>query len=81
MECGLLPSGIPEIKNFFVQGTDLELNLSIIIYNQQKQFLFASEIKAILQIIIQPDKQTLFDSFANGYSDHNERTFFEDINN
>jgi len=49
-------------------------------YDQQKQFLFASEIKAILQIISSaPDKQTLFDSFAKGYSDHNERTFFEDI--
>lgn len=49
-------------------------------FNQQKQFLFASEIKAMLQIISSaPDKQTLFDSFANGYSDHNERTFFEDI--
>lgn len=49
-------------------------------FNQQKQFLFASEIKAILQVINSaPDKQTLFDSFANGYSDHNERTFFEDI--
>jgi asparagine synthase (glutamine-hydrolysing) len=49
-------------------------------FDQQKQFLFASEIKAILQIISSaPDKQTLFDSFANGYSDHNERTFFEDI--
>ena len=79
-ECGLLPSGILEIRSFFVQGTDLELNLSIIIINQQKQFLFASEIKAILQIISSaPDNQTLFDSFANGYSDHNERTFFEDI--
>lgn len=49
-------------------------------YNQQKQFLFASEIKSILQVInSEPDKQTLFDSFASGYSDHNERTFFEDI--
>lgn len=49
-------------------------------YNQQKQFLFASEIKSILQVInSEPDKQTLFDSFANGYSDHNERTFFKDI--
>jgi asparagine synthase (glutamine-hydrolysing) len=49
-------------------------------YNQQKQFLFASEIKSILQVInSKPDKQTLFDSFAYGYSDHNERTFFEDI--
>ncbi len=49
-------------------------------FNQQKQFLFASEIKAILQVISSaPDKQTLFDSFASGYSDHNERTFFEDI--
>ena len=49
-------------------------------YKQQKEFLFASEIKAILQVIDSPsDKQTLFDSFAYGYSDHNERTFFEDI--
>jgi asparagine synthase (glutamine-hydrolysing) len=49
-------------------------------FDQQKQFLFASEIKAILQIISSaPDKQTLFDSFTHGYSDHNERTFFEDI--
>ena len=49
-------------------------------YDQQKQFLFASEIKAILQVIDSPsDKKTLFDSFAYGYSDHNERTFFEDI--
>jgi asparagine synthase (glutamine-hydrolysing) len=49
-------------------------------YNQQKEFLFASEIKAILQVIDSPsDKQTLFDSFVYGYSDHNERTFFEDI--
>lgn len=49
-------------------------------YNQQNQFLFASEIKAILQVINStPDKQTLVDSFASGYSDHNDRTFFEDI--
>lgn len=43
-------------------------------------FIFASEIKAILQVIkTEPDKQTLYDSFSYGYSDHNERTFFEDI--
>jgi len=49
-------------------------------YDQQKQFLFASEIKAILQVInSKSDKKTLFDSFAYGFSDHNERTFFEDI--
>lgn len=49
-------------------------------FNSHQQFLFASEIKAILQLIkSKPDKQILYDSFAYGYSDHNERTFFEDI--
>lgn len=49
-------------------------------YSRQKQFLFASEIKSILQIIkSETDRQTLFDSFANGYSDHSERTFFEAV--
>jgi asparagine synthase (glutamine-hydrolysing) len=49
-------------------------------YDQQKQFLFASEIKSILQVINSTsDKQTLYDSFAYGHSDHNERTFFEGI--
>jgi len=49
-------------------------------FNSHQQFLFASEIKAILQLIkSKPDKQILYNSFAHGYSDHNERTFFEDI--
>lgn len=49
-------------------------------HDQQNQFLFASEIKAILQAIkSSPDKNILFDSFTSGYSDHNERTFFENI--
>ncbi|MFC2135023.1 asparagine synthase (glutamine-hydrolyzing) [Bacteroidota bacterium] len=49
-------------------------------YDFQNQFIFASEIKAILQVIkSEPDNQTLFDSFACGYSDHNERTFYENI--
>lgn len=43
-------------------------------------FIFASEIKSILQVISsEPDKQTLYDSFSHGYSDHNDRTFFEDV--
>lgn len=43
-------------------------------------FVFASEIKSILLVIqSEPDKQILFDSFAHGYSDHNERTFFKDV--
>ena len=49
-------------------------------YEQNSNFIFASEIKSILQVInSKPDKQQLFDSFTGGYSDHNERTFFEDI--
>ena len=49
-------------------------------YEQNSHFIFASEIKSILQVIkSKPDRQTLFDSFASGYSDHNERTFFENI--
>jgi asparagine synthase (glutamine-hydrolysing) len=49
-------------------------------YDPNSHFIFASEIKSILQIIKPtPDKQSLFDSFASGYSDHCERTFFENI--
>ena len=49
-------------------------------HKQGTHFIFASEIKSILQIIkSEPDKQTLFDSFSYGYSDHNERTFYEDV--
>lgn len=49
-------------------------------YKQNLHFVFASEIKSILQVInSKTDKQQLFDSFASGYSDHNERTFFNDI--
>lgn len=49
-------------------------------YKPDVHFIFASEIKSILQVISsEPDKQTLYDSFAYGYSDHNERTFFEDV--
>ncbi len=49
-------------------------------YLLNEQLLFASELKAILQLIKStPDNQTLFDSFASGYSDHNERTFFDNI--
>lgn len=43
-------------------------------------FVFASEIKSILQVIkSEPDRQILYDSFAYGYSDHNEQTFFSDV--
>ena len=49
-------------------------------YKPGVHFIFASEIKSILCVIKSvPDKQTLFDSFSHGYSDHNEKTFFEDI--
>ncbi|MFO7526776.1 MAG: asparagine synthase (glutamine-hydrolyzing) [Ignavibacteriaceae bacterium] len=49
-------------------------------YKQGVHFVFASEIKSILQVIkTEPDKQTLYDSFAYGYSDHNERTFYSDV--
>ncbi len=49
-------------------------------YKPGVHFIFASEIKSILQVIRpQPNYQTLYDYFYYGYSDHNERTFFEDI--
>ena len=49
-------------------------------YEPASRFIFASEIKSILQVIDSTfDKQALFDSFAGGYSDHNKRTFFEDV--
>lgn len=51
-------------------------------YNHKSgvHFVFASEIKSILQVIKSgPDEQILYDSFSYGYSDHNERTFFEDV--
>lgn len=44
------------------------------------QFLFASEIKSILQVIkSNPDREALYIAFSSGYSDHNNKTFFEDI--
>ncbi len=49
-------------------------------YKPGVYFIFASEIKSMLQVIRpQPNYQTLYDYFSYGYSDHNERTFFEDI--
>jgi len=49
-------------------------------YEPDNGFIFASEIKSILQLIKSaPDKQTLFDTFYAGYSDFSEKTFFENI--
>jgi asparagine synthase (glutamine-hydrolysing) len=46
-------------------------------FKEKEQFIFASEVKSILHLIKTiPDQQSLFDYFAYGYSDHNERTFF-----
>jgi asparagine synthase (glutamine-hydrolysing) len=47
-----------------------------------KQFIFASEIKAILQerrIERSPRHQRVYDYLAYGYSDHTHETFFKDI--
>ena len=49
-------------------------------YNKGDQFVFASEIKSLLQVIKSgPDEQTILVSYLNGISDFNERTFFENI--
>ncbi len=49
-------------------------------FDANNQFLFASEIKSILQVIKpRPDRESLNIAFTSGYSDHNNKTFFEDI--
>jgi len=50
-------------------------------YDSDHQFIFSSEIKSILQFIdFKPDLNTLSDYFLFGFSDHNERTFVNKVN-